>query len=667
MLGYIFEMHYNQVSGIGPSYTPLEISEYLCRQTIHQAILEKARPQAASTRQTGSGSLEEVLAKLDAQLCRSLLFEALPTLTVLDPACGSGAFLVVALNTLVTIYSELISRITSLNNDVLSRWLHELHQKHRGVLYSLKRSIIANNLYAIDIREDAIETTRLRLYLSLVASAQSAHELEPLSDTVFHLSAGNSLVGLHTNEGIEEPAAFDWGHAYPQIIEQQGGFHVIITNPPWDRVSSRQTAETDNYRRVIQQLFPHYKYQDSYVHLYKLFLEQSYNLLRDGGHCGIIVPHGLCTDAGTRRLRELLFNKTCVTGLFCFANSQKILEGLDRRFKFDLLTFEKGNSTKEFPAAFDREDVEELDRFPGEGSVSLTTDFIRRFSPDLLALANFKSQRDIQICEKMLCFPQLGVNLVDSWNVKFASGITVANLTDVAMAEPGPDTTPLYEGRMIHQFTHTFAPPRFWFDKRSDARFSRQLVNQQQPGYHGYRLGMRYLVASTNERTLIATILPQNIFVSDTINFISNSLEPDVLLFLTAIFNSFVADFFVRLFVSFHIAINSINQLPVPRLTRQDTSFVSIMKRAARLICITQEFKELWEAALLEPWLPGIAATSFAERNQLRAELDSLIAHLYNITEEEFTYILKTFPSVADPIKIAAQNAYRDVERGLIE
>ncbi len=61
-----------------------------------------------------------------------------------------------------------------------------------------------------------------------------------------------------------------------------------------------------------------------------------------------------------------------------------------------------------------------------------------------------------------------------------------------------------------------------------------------------------------------------------------------------------------------------------------------------------------------------MAATGFAERNQLRAELDGLIAHLYNVTEEEFTYILRTFPLVADPIKIAAQNAYRDAERGLI-
>ena len=60
-------------------------------------------------------------------------------------------------------------------------------------------------------------------------------------------------------------------------------------------------------------------------------------------------------------------------------------------------------------------------------------------------------------------------------------------------------------------------------------------------------------------------------------------------------------------------------------------------------------------------------ATDPTERAKLRAELDGLIAHLYGLTEEEFAHILTTFPLVPDPVKVAAQNAYRDVERGLID
>ncbi|MEK9137813.1 MAG: hypothetical protein AAB393_11875, partial [Bacteroidota bacterium] len=59
-------------------------------------------------------------------------------------------------------------------------------------------------------------------------------------------------------------------------------------------------------------------------------------------------------------------------------------------------------------------------------------------------------------------------------------------------------------------------------------------------------------------------------------------------------------------------------------------------------------------------------ATNEVERARLRAELDGLIAHLYGLTEDAFAYTLTTFPLVADPVKDAARNAYRDVVRGLI-
>ena len=60
-------------------------------------------------------------------------------------------------------------------------------------------------------------------------------------------------------------------------------------------------------------------------------------------------------------------------------------------------------------------------------------------------------------------------------------------------------------------------------------------------------------------------------------------------------------------------------------------------------------------------------ATDPVERARLRAELDGLVAHIYGLTEDEFVHILTTFPLVPDPVKVAAHNAYRDVERGLIQ
>ncbi len=77
------------------------------------------------------------------------------------------------------------------------------------------------------------------------------------------------------------------------------------------------------------------------------------------------------------------------------------------------------------------------------------------------------------------------------------------------------------------------------------------------------------------------------------------------------------------------------------------------------------EFDELAIDAGLKNHRQG--ATDASERAVIRAELDGMIAHLYGLTESEFAHVLSTFPLVADPVKIAAQNAYRDVERGLVE
>ena len=122
-----------------------------------------------------------------------------------------------------------------------------------------------------------------------------------------------------------------------------------------------------------------------------------------------------------------------------------------------------------------------------------------------------------------------------------------------------------------------------------------------------------------------------------------------------------------------------IYQLPVARLTSSDKWFKEIVSRAARLICTTPEFDDLWdEVSRTIDLTPGPSpegrgekagkgVADPVERAKLRAELDGIIAHLYELTEEEFSYILTTFPLVPEPVKLAARNAYRDVERGLIK
>lgn len=637
ILGNICEMYVNQISTKSSFYTPVEVTDYLCRQTIEQLILKKVNQQATYPKQRSFSSLEDMLANLDAPLCRLLLMEVLPSLSILDPACETGTFLVGALNSLIIIYSRVMSRINDLNDSPLSQWLKEICLANPNPMYYLKKTILTNNLFGADIREDAIEITRLRLFLALISSLTSSDELEPLPHVDSHLHVGNSLTDLFYLKGHENAQ-----------------FNVIITN------SLRGVLKPEDFPTAY-----HRNLQRAPIDLCKLFVEQCYHLLSGGGYCGIIVPSNIYTAQVTAQLRELLFKQTRITGLFSFEN-KPLFGDFHPRFKITLLTFEKGQATDIFPAAFARQAIEELDYFPAQGSVYLATDFLRRFSPDTLFIPEFNNQIDIRINEKMLDFPLLGERIDHTWNIQLAQGPSFNRMKRAEPEGPGSGTFPVYEAQMLEQFTDRFAPPRYWVNIQGKTAFSRQLDQWKKSGWNGYHLSFRNIASSSNTRTLIATVLPPNVVVSHTITFVSNSLDADVLLFLTAIFNSFLADYFVRQRISSSLAIPCIYQLPVPRLTKRDDLFLPIVKRAARLICITDEFKDLWKGIVPDLGLLDMPAINPVEREQLHAELDGLITHLYKVKENEFSYILSKFPLVGNPMKIAAQNAYRDTERGLI-
>lgn len=806
VLGYIFEKYINQ-KAFGAYYTRPEITEYLCEQTIYKLILEKINsPGIEGLMQPRSfDSMSELLLNLDAQLCRELLNDILPNLSLLDPACGSGAFLVAAMKTLVNIYAAVIGKIQFLNDRNLSEWLRRARKEHPSVAYFIKKRIITDNLYGVDIMDEATEIARLRLFLALVASAETVDQLEPLPNIDFNILKGNSLIGLmHVNDDefderqtqgnlfrksyrellaeknrlidlyrhtgsytddlrsmrddietkkqeatatldeillaefqklgikfeqatwdeakrkegkpkkrpltikdIEALEPFHWGYEFDEIINKRGGFDAIIANPPWETFQpnakeffsehsdlvSKKKMDIKDFEIELQKLlldrkvreewfdyennFPHqrefFRFAPQYknqvpiidgkrhgkdVNLYKLFLEQCTGLLRQGGECGIVIPSGIYTDLGAKRLREMLFNESVLTGLFCFENRKEVFEGVHRSYKFVVLTFEKGKRTTLFPAAFMRHDVEELQRFPKEGSIQISVDLIRRLSPDSLSVMEFKSDAGITIAEKMLQFPMLGEPLAGKWQLELHREF---NMTDDAYLFEKTKATRrlrLYEGKMIFQFTHILAEPRYWVDEIEGrkALLGKTVDKKQILGYQKHRLAYRAIARSTDRRTMICAIIPP-CFTGNSLN-ICDTLDLRTQLFCASVLNSFSCDWFLRQMVSANVNMFYIYQLRVPRLEQRDREFTPTVERAARLVCTTAEFDDLAKQVGLKSHKEG--ATDPVERARLRAELDGMIAHLYGLTEEEFTHILLTFPLVEQSVKDAALNAYRE-------
>ncbi len=191
VLGYIFEKYINQ-KAFGAYYTRTEITEYLCERSIHSVILAKVNQHSARQ----FSDLSDLLMRLDGDLCRLLLDEILPKLSILDPACGSGAFLVAAMKNLLDIYGAVYGRIEVLNDNYLSSELAKIRRNHPSLNYYIRKRIISDNLYGVDIMDEATEIAKLRLFLALVSSARKREELEPLPNIDFNVMAGNSLIGL---------------------------------------------------------------------------------------------------------------------------------------------------------------------------------------------------------------------------------------------------------------------------------------------------------------------------------------------------------------------------------------------------------------------------------------------------------------------------------------
>jgi len=145
-------------------------------------------------------------------------------ITILDPTCGSGAFLFAALNVLEPLYEGCLDRMEGFVEDAKKlgraadadfvKVLAEV-ARHPSRRYYVYKSIILHNLFGVDIMAEAVEICKLRLFLKLVSQVDAGRELEPLPDIDFNIRAGNTLVGYATE------AQFDASGSLASDLDQR--------------------------------------------------------------------------------------------------------------------------------------------------------------------------------------------------------------------------------------------------------------------------------------------------------------------------------------------------------------------------------------------------------------------------------------------------------------
>jgi len=299
ILGHIFEHSLNEIEEIeknisdntvsikskrkkdGVFYTPKYITQYIVENTIGKICTEKRKEMQIyeiefdETYRTKKG-----LNKKGKELFNKLndYKKWLLSIKILDPACGSGAFLNQALNFLISEHRLIDDLISDLTGDAIG-------------LFDTDKAILENNLYGVDINDESVEIAKLSLWLR---TAQKGRKLSNLNNNI---KCGNSLI---SDPKTAEKKAFDWNNEFKEIMKK-GGFDIIIGNPPYVQISEYQSYYKSNYETANS------------GDLYALFIEKGTKLLKQNGNFSFIIPSLFIKGITYKSLRNFLLTNTKIS------------------------------------------------------------------------------------------------------------------------------------------------------------------------------------------------------------------------------------------------------------------------------------------------------------------------------------------------------------------
>lgn len=239
-------------------------------------------------------------------------------LKILDPACGSGSFLLGAYQLLLDFHLEFYTKEKNIKKALKENKIYQLKENEYRLTIEEKHNILLNNIFGVDIDTQAVEVTRLSLLLKLLEgeSMESTGllfkytDIKLLPDLSENIKCGNSLIGsdfyetgqlslFQDEETVRRINVFDWEKEFPEIFKQ-GGFDVVIGNPPYFNINT-----------VDKEIFHYLEKSYSEIHtgyndIMYYFIYKGINILKQNGIIGFITSNYYLGNSFAKKLRNFL-------------------------------------------------------------------------------------------------------------------------------------------------------------------------------------------------------------------------------------------------------------------------------------------------------------------------------------------------------------------------
>jgi type I restriction-modification system DNA methylase subunit len=303
---------------------------------------------------------------------------------IIDLSCGSGTFLIHAYEYIQNYYLELYLDNIENNTDKVYQSVNNQYY----LTLEEKRRILLENIFGVDIDEEAVEVTKFSLLLKLLEDTQQEH-MEAYIDRCQHavlpkldsnIKLGNSLIDESINNFNQDITAnpelyfrikpFNWEQEYSTIINR-GGFDAIIGNPPYTRIQ-RMAKFSPLELEYIQSDQSTYICNQNNIDKYMLFIERGLSLLKESGHLGFIVSNKFMKIKAGKCIRNLLSNERYVYEIIDFGVNQVFSP--EKQTYTCILHLRKTNNDKFYVQKVN--DLSSWKRNPGDKLKELEADYL---------------------------------------------------------------------------------------------------------------------------------------------------------------------------------------------------------------------------------------------------------------------------------------------------